>query len=316
MNARARTPTDAWLHLPPTELLAAVQLLPTPHIPLGSIRDLLKPLYDERGELIDWLLFATGLERRDAVAEYWRWRDTWRRHWAVGPVSNVAAFRDHVAEIDHDLDRRLDHLLDAIVAADGRPVQVAASDADELLAELATVRLALSVDDRTGWGIVDDMPARSRASGLARTWVLPPAGSPDVVLASTTESAVVLRAGRGLTVIHDVSGRPDPRDPHDEHEHGDHDARRGELAAFEDVRAADLRGELVVLLDERGQSLRLDQREARPLGWLVPRSLRWYVRQVPLVVVWAMLLDGLDGALRIAGASGEPMVITGESGMA
>lgn len=311
MNARSRTPADAWLHLPPTELLAAVQVHSTPHIPLGSIRDLLRPLHDERGEIVDWLLHATGLDRRDAVAEYWRWRDTWRRHWPLGPISNIATLRDHVATIDHDLDRRLDQLLDAVVTADGRPVRVAAADADGLLAELATVRLALSVDEGTGWGIVDDMPARSRAIGLARTWVLPAAGAPDVVLSGTSESVVVLRAGRGLTVLHG-SGRIDGDDP---------DRIEGlesfeSFESFEDVRAADLRADLVVLLDDRGRSLRIGQRDARPLAWLVPRSLRWYVREVPLAAVWAMALAGLDAALRAAATSGEAMVISGDAGMA
>ena len=130
------------------------------------------------GQLVDWLLVASGFEHHDAVSEYWRWRNTWRHHWPIGPISNVASLIDIIADIEHDLDRGLDQLLAAVVAAAGRPVTVSPDEAPALIAGLVTVRLALSVDDRTGHGIVDDMPAMSRGAGLARTWV-PPAGSQD-----------------------------------------------------------------------------------------------------------------------------------------
>ena len=105
---------------------------------------------------------------------------------------------------------------------------------------------------------------------------------------------MVVRPGVGLAVLH---GDPP-------------------TAAFEGVSAVDLRHDDVVVIDHRGQSLHLDQHDARPLGWLVPRSLRWHVRTVPFGVVWALLLDGLESAARVAGATGEAMVITGEVGVA
>lgn len=294
MNDRARTPPDAWVQLPPTELVATVQLHPAPHIPLASIRDLLRPVYDEAGDIVDWWLYASGFDRPDAVPEYWRWRDTWCRHWPIGPVTNLASLRAELGDIDHDLDRRLDALLDDAVAAEGRPFVVPVDDADDLLAELRTVRLALSVDERSGWGIVDDMPARTRTSGLLRTWVARSEHDGELVLAGTPSSAVVLRPDTGLTVlIGDEVRRP-----------------------FGGVSAVDLRGDTVIVLDDRGQSLRLDQHDARPLGWLAPRSLRWHVREVPLVVVWSMLFDGLGRALHAAVEVGEPVVITGEAGVA
>ncbi|MCB1001520.1 MAG: hypothetical protein KDB40_19675 [Acidimicrobiales bacterium] len=291
MSSRGRSPDATWVHLPPPDLVAAVQLQPTPHIPLGSIRHLLRPLHDETGRLVDWLLFASGFDDHDAVPQYWRWRNTWRRHWPLGPLSNVESLRDVVADIEHDLGRELDDLLDALVGASGRPVQVEATVAEALITEIVTVRLALSVDDRTGWGIVDDMPARTRADGLARTWA---PTDHEVVLAGTSVAAVVVRPGVGLAVLH---GDPP-------------------TAAFEGVSAVDLRHDDVVVIDHRGQSLHLDQHDARPLGWLVPRSLRWHVRTVPFGVVWALLLDGLESAARVAGATGEAMVITGEVGVA
>jgi hypothetical protein len=293
----ARRPSDAWVHLPPIELLAAVQLQPTPDIPLASIRELLRPVHDEHGQLVDWLLFASGFEHHDAVADYLRWRNTWRRHWPIGPIDNVASLRDTIADIEHDLDRELDALLDAVVTASGRAVVVPAERATGLLDELATVRLALSVDDRTGVGIVDDMPAASRGAGLARTWLPPTPEQGETLLTGTPASAVVLRPGAGTSGLAVLHGGP----PHE---------------SFDAVAAVDLRGETAVVLNERGSSLRLDLHEARPLAWLVPRSLRWHIRTVPLLAVWSMLFDGLGDALRTAVSSGEPVVITGEIGVA
>ncbi len=293
----SRRPSDAWVHLPPTELLAAVQLQPTPDIPLASIRELLRPVYDEHGQLTDWLLFASGFEHHDAVADYLRWRTTWRRHWPIGPIDNVASLRDTIADVEHDLDRHLDSLLDTVVAAGGQPVTVPADRATGLLAELETVRLALSVDDRTGVGIVDDMPAMSRGTGLARTWLPPAPGQADTLLAGTPGSVVVLRPGAGESGLAVLHGGP----PHE---------------SFDAVAAVDLRGEIAVVLNERGSSLRLDLHDARPLAWLVPRSLRWHVRTVPLLAVWSVLFEGLGEALRTAATSGEPVVITGEIGVA
>lgn len=297
MSGRVRSHPDAWVQLPPAELVATVQLQPTPHIPLASIRDLLRPVYDDRGELVDWLLHASSFERPEAVPEFWHWRNSWRAHWPIGPVTNLATLRNAVADIDHDLPRRLDALLDDLVttvAAGGRHVVVPAEAAAPLLDELRTIRLALSVDDGIGFGIVDDMPARTRTDGLLRTWVVPSADDGEQVLAGTPSSAVVLRPGLGLCVrAGDPSSRP-----------------------FGPVQAVDLRGDIVIVLDERGQSLRMDQHDARPLGWLAPRSLRWHVREVPLLVVWSTVFDGLGAALRAAGDTGEPVVITGEPGVA
>lgn len=305
MNAGTRPPVDAWIQLPPRELVAVVQRYPAPDIPLASIRHLLRPLHDERGRLVDWLLFGSGFEDTEAVVQYRTWRATWRYERPIGSVAHLDWLRAEVAAVEHDLDDRiLDRLLDAAVASGGeRPVRVRPDEVAGLRAELATVRLALSVEERHGWGIVDDMPSTTRGHGLARTWAAPPS---DLVLAGTPTSSVVLRPDGRLTIV-----RPDE--------------------VFEGVAAADLRHDTVVVLDDRGSSLRLTQDEARPLGWLVPRSLRWHVRQVPLVVVWALTLGGLTDALdaldtldaldefeALSGrdGTGEAMVIVGDAGVA
>ncbi len=281
---------DSWVVLPAPELTALVATGPAPEIPLASLRELLTPVHDESGRLVDWLLFASGFEHPDATADYLAWRRSWRPRWPIGPLSNLATLAVEVAEIDHGLDRTLDALLSRLVRAGGEDAVVSAAAAPHLLDELEMVRLALSVDPRLGCGIVDDMPALTRGHGLSRTWAPTDA---EVVLAATSSTAVVVRPNDGLTVLHG----PDHR-------------------AFVGVSGADLRNEVVVIGNDRGASLRLSLRDARPLGWLVPRSLRWHVVPVPLAVVWSLVFTGLTAALHTAVAHGEPVVITSEIGAA
>jgi hypothetical protein len=282
---------DSWVVLPAPELAATVVVAPAPQIPLASLRELLTPVHDDDGRLRDWLLFGSGFEHPDAVAEYVAWRSTWRPDWPIGPLSNVHTFAEEVHEIEHDLGRTLDQLLARLLRAGGEDVTVPADAAADLLDELEMIRLALSVDPRLGSGIVDDMPALTRGHGLSRTWA---PSDHEVVLAATSSTAVVVRPNDGLTVLH---GGPEHR-------------------AFTGVTGADLRTEWVVVGNDRGASLRLSLHDARPLGWLVPRSLRWHVVPVPLAAVWAPLFTGLSAALRLSLSHGEPVVITSEIGVA
>ena len=109
--------------------------------------------------------------------------------WPIGPITNVASLARTLAGIEHDLGRQLDALLDRLITADGADVTIGADQAEPLLRELETVRLALSVDPRTGVGLVDDMPTRTRSSGLARTWMGP---AHEMVLAATPRTSVLL----------------------------------------------------------------------------------------------------------------------------
>ena len=99
------------------------------------------------------------------------------------------------------------------------------------------------------------------------------------MLAATPGTTVLLRVDDGLVLVH---GPPD------------------DAISFAGVSAVDLRHDTVLVLNERGSSLRLSQRDARPLGWLVPRSLRWHLRPIPIVAVWSMLFEGLVAALHSA----------------
>jgi hypothetical protein len=282
---------DTWVVLPAPELMATVVLAPAPQIPLASLRDLLTPVHDETGRLCDWQLFGAGFDRPDAIPEYLAWRSAWRRQFPIGPLSNVVTLASEAADIEHDLDRSFDELLTRLIRAGGEDVVVPLADAPALLDEIEMVRLALSVDPRLGSGIVDDMPALTRGEGLSRTWA---PGDREVVLAATSSTVVVVRPNDGLTVLH---GGPEHR-------------------AFPGITGADLRNEVVVIGNDRGASLRLPLHEARPLGWLVPRSLRWHVVPVPLAVVWASLFTGLTDALHASVSHGEPVVITSDIGVA
>lgn len=306
MTNGGRTAVDPWVVLPPPELVAVVRIAPTPEIPLASIRELLTACHAEDGALTDWTLFGSGLEHPDAVSEYLSWRRSWREDWPIGPISNAATLLTEVTDIDHHHGHReLDALLARLATPAHGPTTIAAADAAALLDELETVRLALTGDERSGWGIIDDMPALTRGSGLARAWA---STNDEAVLAATTTTAVVVRPDTHLTVLHDGPS----------------------FRSFGDVSSADLRGDNVVLMDDLGRSLRLAQQDARPLGWLVPRSLRWHVIEVPLALVWTPLFTGLNGALRSAlggrhgadagpvGGSesrGDVVVITGDIGV-
>jgi hypothetical protein len=293
MSGDDRSTVDDWVHLPPAELVASVSVAPAPEIPLASLRPMLAAVRDDEGELVDWTIDLTEVFEHDpaaeTISEYRSWRRTWRREWSIGPINNVASLLDESSVIEYDLDRHLDAALHTIVAADGDDVIIAADIADTLAIDLETVRLALSVDDRSGTGLVDDMPTGSRSSGLARTWA--PARA-EMVLAATPRTSVLIRPDEGLVLVH---GEPDS------------------ATTFPGVAAVDMRGDTVLVLNDRGSSMRLSQTDARPLGWIVPRSLRWHLRDVPLVAVWAMLFDGLSTALRVASDRGVPVRIDSQS---
>ena len=291
MSGDDRT-VEGWVHLPPVELVASVTIAPAPEIPLASIRSLLASVHDADGELVDWTIDLTAVidldPHTEAINEFRSWRRTWHREWPIGPISNVASLFDESVDIEYSDDRHLDSLLELVVAADGADdVVIAPAMAETIAHDIETVRLALSVDDRLGTGVVDDMPSRSRSTGLARTWAPP---SHEAVLAATPLTSVLLRPDEGMVLVH---GEPES------------------ATTFVGVTAVDMRSDVVLVMNNRGSSMRLSQSDARPLGWIVPRSLRWHLRQVPLVAVWAMLFDGLTVALQVSTECGEPVHIDG-----
>jgi hypothetical protein len=288
---------DDWVHLPPSELIASVAIAPAPQIALASLRPMVSQTRDHDGRLVDWAIDVTSLIGQDAdadadaelLSEYRTWRHTWRREFAIGPISNVATLLDETSIIEYDDERHLDALLQHVLAADGATVAIAPQAAETIISELEIVRLALSVDERLGTGLVDDMPTRTRSIGLARTWAPP---RHESVLSATPVTSVLLRPDEGLVLVH---GEPPM------------------ATTFTGVTAVDMRADSVLILNDRGSSMRLTQSDARPLGWIVPRSLRWHLRQVPLVSVWTLLFDGLGKALRVGADRGVPVLIDARS---
>jgi hypothetical protein len=284
-------PIDAWVRLPPTEIVATVARSAVPQIPFAALRGSLVAEYDDDGALVDWTVTASALEDPEAVATYWAWRRRWQPSWPIGPISNLAGLVRVADEIGHPLGPAVAELLDRLITAEGEPFDWTLDDdeADGVLAQLDELRAALAdtIEAGPGAGIVDDTPGPGRSIGLARTWV---PDDVELVLAATSTLAVVVRPGDGLVVLHEG-----PR-----------------FRSFPWVSEVDLAADPVVVTDDEGHRLELDPEQARPLAWLVPRALRWHVRTIPLVTVWTALLMGLPEAIAAARAAGCEITFTGQ----
>ena len=195
---------DAWVVLPPAEILATVDIAAVPQIPFASLRSVLLPVRDADGRLVDWHLSATAMDEPETMAEFWSWRRRWRSSWPIGPVSNVAALLRTAEEMGHRLGEELHHLLLRLVDAEADDVVFDSDEVaiDELLAQIEALRLALidTIEAGPGAGIVDDTPSASRQPGLSRAWV---PDDTEHVLAATATTAVVVRPGDGLVLLHD-----------------------------------------------------------------------------------------------------------------
>ena len=280
---------DAWVVLPPAEILATVDLSAVPQIPFASLRSVLVPVRDDDGDLVDWHLSATAMDEPATMAEFWAWRRRWRSSWPIGPVSNIAALIRTADEMGHPLGDELAALLADLVEAEAGEVVCPAEDADALLAQLEALRLALidTIEAGPGAGIVDDTPGPRKQPGLSRAWV---PDDVEHVLAATATTAVVVRPGDGLVLLHDGP----------------------QFRSLSWVTEVDLLSDPVIVADDQGERVELEPDQARPLAWLVPRSLRWHVHTVPLVTVWTPLLTGLPDAIAAAEASGTDIRFTTE----
>ena len=277
---------DPWIVLPPAELLVDVCTSPAPDIPLASLRDSLEPRFDTAGNIVDWALVASSIRDHANAREYWIWRETWRRTWQVGPVSNAASLHQFVDELDSELVPVLADVLRTVIGDHEAGVEVPWAIAEDLVSDLDLVRLAITADERTGWGIVDDMAVPGMQSGLARTWATPTVRR---VMAATLTSSVQIRPGRGLMLV--VGDAED-------------DDR---ATIIEDIRGVDLRDDPVTLITAAGEHVELPAAVVRPLAWLVPHSLRWHLRPVPLALVWAPWFSGWPAAVAAAASTHAPI---------
>jgi hypothetical protein len=280
---------EPWIVLPPAELLVDVCTSPAPDIPLAALRDVLEPRFDASGTIVDWVLVTSSIREHASARDYWIWRQTWRRTWQVGPVSNAASLRQFVDELDSDLVPALADVLRTVIGDHEAGVEVPWATANELVAELDLLRLAISADERTGWGIVDDMAVPGTPVGLARTWAEPTVRR---VMAATLTSSVQVRPGRGLVL---TVGDADDDD---------------RATIVDDIREVDLRDDPVRLLTAAGDRVELPAAVVRPLAWLVPHSLRWHLRPIPLALVWAPWFAGWPAAVEAAASTRAPISIT------
>jgi hypothetical protein len=296
MNGDAEHPIDAWALLPPAEVVVSVDLAPVPQIPFASLRGSLIPVRDADGELVDWEIAASSLAEPETVATYWEWRRRWKQQWPIGPISNLGALERVIEAMSFDTGPELGELLRRLVAAQGHDVRWTPDDDDAVVDRVDLLRIALidTIEAGPGSGIVDHTPGTSRQHGLARSWVV---DDVEVVLAATSTTSVVVRPGDGLVVQRTSSSSA-----------GAFDA--AESDAFTWVVDVDLLADPVVITNDEGQRLELSQEAARPLGWLVPRSLQWHVVTVPLVAVWSSLLIGLPDAVRAARLLQSPLHFT------
>jgi hypothetical protein len=284
----AQRTVDPWIVLPPAELYVDVCTSPAPDIPLASLRDALEPRFDAAGNIVDWVLVASSIREHVNARDYWIWRQTWRRSWQVGPVSNAASLHQFVDELDSELVPSLADVLRTVIGNHEAGVEVPWEAAAELVCDLDLVRLAVSADERTGWGIVDDMAAPGEHSGLARTWAAPTVRR---VMAATLTSSVQIRPGRGLVL---VVGDAD-------------DEERATI--IDDIRDVDLRDDPVRLVTGTGEHVELPAAIVRPLAWLVPHSLRWHLRPVPLALIWAPWFSRWPAAVDAAASTRAPITV-------
>jgi hypothetical protein len=291
MTGRSDEPPERFAVHPPAELYAVVRTAAVPDIPFASFAHALKPVHDDAGVLVDWVLTAAVLDpaptRGSSVADYWDWRRCWEQRVWLGPVTNAAALVTHARRLGPD-----SVVLDEILPVDrllaGENVDVVVDDPQASIDALAAVRAALAAAGGRGLGFVDDTPRRRPRPGLSRTW--PPSGVSEV-LAAAAGTRVVAGPECTLTV--------------------EHQAETGRRSIV--VERVDLIGENVTIVGPDGAEMHLEQHEARSLAWLVPGSLRWHVRPVALVTVWTAIFDGLESALSVAADHGGLMRLTTSS---
>jgi len=287
MTGSGASSVERWAVLPPAEVVATVELAPPPEIPLASLRREIVPHHDEGGRLLDWSLVPSAIDI-GTIEAFRTWRTTWRRTWPLGPISNVASLRRVAERLGCDVGAGLRDVIERSTHASGGDVEVDPARATGLVDDLERVRGALAAQRPAAggaFGIVDETPSRSRSHGLVRAWANEPV---EVVLAASPVTALLTRGDDGLVLLHDG-----PR-----------------FGSFPRVADVDLLGDHVVVTGDGGRRLELAPEAARPLAWLAPRSVRWRVRDVPLVAVWATLLTGLPDAVRVAAAHGATVRLT------
>jgi len=285
VTERKDVPSRPDVYLPSAEILAIVAVEEVPDVAPPSLRGLVVALSDN-GRNVDWKLSTEASLQAGVIREYWSWRRRWTMSWSIAPTSNLLALIDIAGRSGHVLGPDLQAILDRMCTAEYEDVAFDPAAFDDLIPQLDALRdvLVNSADVAVGLELIDDTPGRPPGRTLRRLVT----NAPESVLAASADTAVMLRRDEGLVVVHG-------------------DDLASEVGGITHV---DLTGDEVVVVNHAGQRTHLAPSQARPLAWLAPNSLRWNVRQIPVVDVWAPLFDGLPHAVEAALWSGNSVNLT------
>jgi hypothetical protein len=286
VSDRNDLPSRQSVFLPSAEILAVVAVEEVPPTPPACLSGLVVALRDN-GRNLDWKLSAQALLQAGVVREFWSWRRRWTASWSVGPTSNVLALVDTARRSGHAPGHHLQSVLDRMCTADYEDVAFDPADFADLIPQLDELHEVLTATtvDAVGLAMIDDTPGRQAPARTLRRWVT---NTHESVLAANADAEVIVRHKDGLVVVHG-------------------DDMKSEFGGISHV---DLTGDEIVVANDAGQRIRLAPSQARPLAWLAPNSLRWNVREIPIVDVWAPLFEGLPRAVDAALWSGNFVNLT------
>lgn len=279
MNVSSGGAPEAMIRLPSVEVLAVVPAGGSvPPVPPATLADVVVPILSE-GQIVDWALLTGFLFEVGVVDEFLAWRREWSDTFAVGSLSNIRALLGAARRLGRELDPPLQALHDQLTLTEYNDVIFAPQPYADFAGTLVELRAALHrADGVVAVALIDEMRSHRCGRAVMRRWAR---SAVDVVLCADEHVAVELREA-GIVV-----------------RHGTH--RRSE---FVDVRLADLTGDVVVLTDGAGRTVDLVPAQARPLGWLVPTSLRWSVQRIDVDEVWGPMLTAIANAIALARVSG------------
>lgn len=260
---------------PDPPVVAVLAVDDVPHSPADSLAPYVVRVATSGGH--DWVLtddaIAFGADL--VVQHYLAWRSSWVREVELDPLTSLLVLADVLDGGEIAATWGNDW-----VAGRATPVPDPA-----LLADcLGVAHETITARSHTGWGFVNATPGRP-TTGLVRAWS--PAGGSHV-LAATSEVRVTIEREAGVCVY--LAATSDGR----RHDH---------VIGVDEVVVHDDGVDVIAASGE----LALDHRQGRPLAWVVPGALRWRVRAVPEVLVWAKTFHRLALACETSVREGVPL---------
>jgi hypothetical protein len=243
-----------------------------------------------------WVLRTHAAADAPTVSRFVDWRAGWERVWRLEPTSSVLRMCTLARSLADSGQLRGVDMIDVLAAAAAADTVVDPSMVAKARTFAVSLRKRLAKLPDKGYGFVDATPDTQRV-GLARTWA--PTNGLEV-LAASGAAVVAMHPELGLTLGYDrglVDGAADPHGDERGRGHVVADPTRDEvIAGIEHVEV----GEDTVLVHARTGAAELPLRTAAPLTWVLPGAGTWRVRRIPLGVVWAQTLAGLEDASRYA----------------